>query len=79
MTQRGPSEDIARVQLSDEERETGLLSPEHMYYAVDRFFKDGIVVLENAIPTVVLDSMNERMTKDTQQILSGKIGDIHWK
>ena len=79
MTQTSPGDEIARIDLSDEERDTGALTPEHMYHAVDRFFKDGVVVLENAIPSGILDELNERMKVDTEQILSGNIGDIHWK
>ena len=67
------------IPLSDEERNTGVLSDVHLYDAINGFFKDGVVVLENAIPTKVIDTLNERMKADTDRILAGEIKDIHWK
>jgi len=37
------------IHLSDEERDTGVLTPIHLFEAIDAFFVDGVVVLENAI------------------------------
>ena len=65
--------------LTDEERTSGILSPVNMFDAIDGFFKDGLVVLENAIPTDVIDYLNGRMKGDTEKILAGGVKDIHWK
>lgn len=37
------------IHLSDEERDTGDLTPIHLFEAIDAFYVDGVVVLENAI------------------------------
>ena len=67
------------IKLSDEERETGLLSDIHLFDAIDAFFTDGVVVLDNAIPVEVIDKMNERMAQDTDRIRRGGVKNIHWK
>ena len=67
------------IRLTDEERFSGILSPVNMFDAIDGFFKDGLVVLENAIPADVIDHLNDRMKRDTEIILAGGVKDIHWK
>jgi hypothetical protein len=67
------------IHLSDDERDTGRLTNEHLFDAVDGLFKDGLVVLVNAIPTTVIDKLNERMKGDTEKLLNGEVKNVHWK
>ncbi|CAI6099415.1 unnamed protein product [Clonostachys chloroleuca] len=60
------------IRLSDEERNAGSLSDHHLYDAVEAFFSDGFVVLENAVELDKIDRLNERMLKDTQKLLAGE-------
>lgn len=60
------------IRLSDEERDAGTLSDHHLYDAVEAFFNDGFVVLENAVDLDKVDRLNDRMLKDTAELLSGK-------
>jgi hypothetical protein len=65
------------IHLSDEERDTGVLTPIHMFEAIDAFYVDGLVVLENAIEQKYIDSLNERMVDDTEE-LKRNPEKIHW-
>lgn len=60
------------IRLSDEERDSGVTSDHHLYDAVEAYFKDGFVVLENAVRGDMIDSLNERMQKDTEKLLAGE-------
>ncbi|KAL1852833.1 hypothetical protein VTK73DRAFT_9125 [Phialemonium thermophilum] len=60
------------IRLSDEERDSGVLTDHHLYDAVDAFFNDGFIVLENAIRDDLIDSLNERMLEDTKKLLAGE-------
>ncbi len=60
------------IRLSDEERDSGILSDHHLYDAVEAFFNDGFVVLENALHNDLIDALNERMLQDTTKLLSGE-------
>ena len=60
------------LRLSDEERDTGSLSDHHLYDAIEAFFKDGFVVLENAVDLGKIDSLNQRMLQDTKKLLAGE-------
>lgn len=66
------------VQLSDEERESGQVTPINLLEAIDAFFRDGVVVLANAIQVDLVDRLNERMKRDTEELLRNE-GKIHWK
>ncbi len=66
------------VQLTDEERDIGNLTPLNMLEAIDAFYRDGVVVLENAVETGCIDKLNERMKKDTEELLKNE-SKIHWK
>lgn len=59
------------IRLSDEERDSGSLTDHHLYDAVEAFFNDGFVVLENAVHDDLIDKLNDRMLQDTQKLLSG--------
>ncbi|TPX16156.1 uncharacterized protein E0L32_004151 [Thyridium curvatum] len=59
------------IRLSDEERDSGSLTDHHLYDAVEAFFNDGFVVLENAVHDDLIDKLNDRMLQDTQKLLAG--------
>ncbi|KAG0647688.1 Dephosphocoenzyme A kinase [Hyphodiscus hymeniophilus] len=42
-----------------------------LYDAIEAFFTDGLVVVENAIDVAIIDRLNERMLQDTEKLLSG--------
>lgn len=48
------------------------MSDHHMYDAIEAFFNDGFVVLENAVPGDMIDALNERMLKDTDKLMAGE-------
>ena len=73
------ADEAITINLSDAERDSGKITDEHLFDAVDGFFEDGLIVLSNAIPTAIIDKLNERMKVDTEKILSGQVKDIHWK
>ena len=59
------------IQLTDDERDSGAMSDHKLYDAVDGFFNDGFVVLENAVRPDLIDRLNERMCEDTTKLLAG--------
>ncbi|WWC89879.1 uncharacterized protein L201_004807 [Kwoniella dendrophila CBS 6074] len=65
------------IPLSDEERTTGRMAPKNLFDAVDALFKDGLVVLQNAIDVEVIDKLNEKMKEDTAAIMNGSVK-VHW-
>jgi hypothetical protein len=65
------------IHLSDVERDTGVLTPLHMFEEIDAFFVDGVVVLENAIEVKYVDALNERMLPDTEELRRNP-DKIHW-
>lgn len=60
------------IRLSDGERDSGVLSDHHLYDAVEAFFNDGFVVLENAVRDDMIDNLNERMLQDTEKLMAGE-------
>jgi hypothetical protein len=66
------------IVLTDEERDSGVMSDMKLYEAIEAFFRDGLVVIENAIDTAIIDKLNERMLQDTKKLLSGT-GEVHFK
>ena len=65
------------ILLSDEERDAGVLTPLHLFEAIDAFFVDGVVVLQNAVDIKYIDALNERMIPDTEE-LKQNADKIHW-
>lgn len=65
------------ITLSDEERDSGVMSDKKCYDAIEAFFTDGLVVIENAIDVAIIDKLNERMLQDTEKLLSGQ-GEAHF-
>ena len=66
-----PLDHPVAVVLSDEERQTGTLSGRKLYEAITVFNRDGVVVLENAMDTAIIDQLNARMIQDTKKLLAG--------
>jgi hypothetical protein len=66
------------VILTDEERDSGVMSDKKLFEAIGAFFKDGLVVVENAIDVAIIDKLNERMLQDTDRLLHGG-GQVHFK
>ena len=66
------------IVLTDEERDSGVMSDKKLYDAIEAFFKDGLVVVENAIDVAIIDKLNTRMLQDTDKLLSGQ-GRAHYK
>lgn len=60
------------IRLSDEERDSGVMSDHQLYDAVEAFFADGFVVLENAVREDMIDALNARMLKDTDKLMAGE-------
>lgn len=66
------------IVLTNEERDSGVMSDMKLYKAIEAFFTDGLVVIENAIDSAIIDKLNERMLQDTEKLLSGN-GEVHFK
>jgi hypothetical protein len=66
------------IVLADEERDSGVMSDKNLYDAIEAFFTDGLVVIENAIDTAIIDKLNKRMLQDTEKLLGGA-GEVHFK
>lgn len=60
------------IRLSDEECDSGVMTDHHLYDAVEAFFSDGFVVFENAVRDELIDSLNQRMLKDTEKLMAGE-------
>lgn len=61
------------ITLSDAERDTGELSPQNLFDAVENILRHGFAIVENAIPTAIIDRVNERMLSDTGRLLNGEV------
>ncbi|PCG97591.1 Phytanoyl-CoA dioxygenase [Penicillium occitanis (nom. inval.)] len=65
------------ITLTAEERDSGVMSDKKFYDAIEAFFTDGIVVIENAINIDIVDKLNERMLKDTEKLLNDQQAAIY--
>ena len=65
------------IVLSDEERDTGRLTPHNLFDAITNFHKDGIIVLHNAVDPAIIDGLNAKMMVDTNRLLAGQ-GKMHF-
>ncbi|XDG02423.1 hypothetical protein ABKA04_002038 [Annulohypoxylon sp. FPYF3050] len=65
------------VTLTDEERDSGVMGDKKLYDAIEAFFTEGLVVIENAIDVAIIDKLNKRMLEDTHKLLSGQ-GEVHF-
>lgn len=70
---------VPAIKLTDAERDSGVLSELNLFDAVTGLHRDGVIVLENAIPVQIIDELNDRMKIDTARILNGEIEGVHWK
>jgi hypothetical protein len=66
------------VTLTNEERDSGIMGDKKLYDAIEAFFTDGLVVIENAVDVEIIDKLNVRMLKDTEKLLAGQ-GQVHFK
>ena len=66
------------IVLTNEERDSGVMSDKKLYDAIEAFFADGLVVVENAIDVAIIDKLNQRMLQDTEKLLAGQ-GQVHFK
>ncbi|KAH8683872.1 hypothetical protein BGZ61DRAFT_357187, partial [Ilyonectria robusta] len=57
------------IHLTDEERDSGVMGDKKLYDAIEAFFQDGLVVIENAIDTAIIDKLNDRMLRDTERLV----------
>ena len=78
MAVTAPSDAPKVITLTNEERDSGVMSDKKLYDAIDAFYTDGLVVVENAIDVALIDKLNKRMLEDTDKLLSGK-GQVHFK
>ena len=60
------------------EEASAVMSDKKLYDAIEGFFTDGLVVVENAIDVALIDKLNERMLQDTDKLLGGG-GLAHFK
>lgn len=58
------------IVLTDEERDSGVMGDKKLYDAIEGFFKDGMIILENAIDVDIIDKLNTRMLQDTDKLLA---------
>lgn len=66
------------ITLTNEERDSGVMGDKKLYDAIEAFFTDGLVVVDNAVDVELIDKLNVRMLQDTEKLLSGK-GEVHFK
>jgi hypothetical protein len=66
------------IVLTDEERDSGVMGDKKLYDAIEAFFTDGLVVVENAIDVAIIEKLNRRMLQDTDKLLRGE-GEVHFK
>lgn len=64
-----PTDGPRVVRLTNDERDSGVMSDKTLYDAIDAFFIDGWVVVENAIDVSIIDRLNDRMLQDTAKLL----------
>jgi len=65
------------IDLTDEERDSGVMSDKKLYDAIEAFYTDGLVVIGNAIAVDIIDKLNVRMLEDTDKLLGGG-GEVHF-
>lgn len=66
------------ITLTNEERDSGVMGDKKLYDAIEAFFTDGLVVVDNAVDVELIDKLNVRMLQDTEKLLSGE-GEVHFK
>ncbi|KAI0204007.1 hypothetical protein F4808DRAFT_366227 [Astrocystis sublimbata] len=60
---------VRRVHVSQDELRSGQLSP-HLQDSLTEFHKNGMVILEDAVPLLALDHVRERMLEDILKVLA---------
>lgn len=56
------------VKLSDEERDSGIISEENVGTAVSAMHQQGLVVLENAVDTSHADTLNSILSSEAEHM-----------
>lgn len=59
------------IKLTNAERDNGIMGDKKLYDAIEAFYTDGLVVVENAIDAKIIDKLNSRMLEDTEKLLRG--------
>lgn len=78
MAVTAPADAPKVITLTNEERDSGVMGDKKLYDAIDAFYTDGLVVVENAIDVEIIDKLNKRMLQDTDKLLGGQ-GKVHFK
>ena len=58
-----------RIQVTEAEHDSGVLTPEHQQAALEAFEEDGYVILGGVIDPVVLDALKPKLDEDTATLL----------
>jgi Phytanoyl-CoA dioxygenase (PhyH) len=58
-----------KITISPAELTKGEISPDTLAQAVRAIHTDGYVILENAVPSYILDTLHEKMDEDTKKLL----------
>jgi hypothetical protein len=61
-----PFQNLMAVPLSDEERDSQTITPEHVGLAVSAMHRDGIVVLDNAVNVSHIDTLNSILSPQAE-------------
>jgi uncharacterized protein (DUF2267 family) len=62
------SQSVVIVRLSNEERLSGKVTAEHVGKAVAALHRDGVVVLENAVDPAHMDTINEILRSEAEEM-----------
>ncbi|KAI6089807.1 hypothetical protein F4821DRAFT_256811 [Hypoxylon rubiginosum] len=60
------------IYISNDERKSGMMSPENLQSGLKEFHKNGLVILQNAIRLVALDHVKKRMLQDIPKHLASR-------
>ncbi len=58
------------IRITPKEKESGHLTLQHLQTAVIAIHEDGMIVFEDAIDSEHLDTLNDRMVKDVDDLVS---------
>lgn len=69
-------QDVVIVQLSDEERTSGVLEAPNLGKAIAAMHRDGIVALENAVDVEHVDTLNKMLSEEA--LIMAKLPTTHF-
>lgn len=61
---------VVTIPLTDDERDNQTINEEHVGAAVAAMYRDGIVVLENAVNVEHVDKLNQILTSEAETLAS---------